>query len=195
MTKLDSKGREVPEDDHLYFLKLGDGPYRHVSKSEWVSAERSAGFQPKGEDRGQPATGGFGGSAGVDGSIFSVEHGSVEAYEEFNPALAAAIREALGARQDTARYVAVVNVTADVCPDGYVDVEVREARETRDDADASEPTLEPSGRRVLYIETTQPVGYRHGALPMAERALQSNGWWLTDEWRHNSTSSYAEVTR
>ena len=32
---------------------------REVTKEEWVRAERAAGFRPKGEDVGQPATGSF----------------------------------------------------------------------------------------------------------------------------------------
>jgi hypothetical protein len=30
-----------------YFIKLGDGEFREVTKREWISAERSAGFVPK----------------------------------------------------------------------------------------------------------------------------------------------------
>lgn len=43
-----------------YFLKYElDGPEVEVTREQWVRAERGAGFRPKGEDRGQPATGGF----------------------------------------------------------------------------------------------------------------------------------------
>lgn len=47
---------------HRHFLRFGDGPWKEVTQEEWISAERSAGFHPKGEDRGQYATAGFGGN-------------------------------------------------------------------------------------------------------------------------------------
>lgn len=53
-----------------YFLSLdieGAEP-QEVTLEQWVKAERAAGFWPKGEDRGQPATGGFG-ARGVRGRI------------------------------------------------------------------------------------------------------------------------------
>lgn len=45
-----------------YYLALAGHPdsKQEVSKEEWIRAERGAGFRPKGEDRGQPATAGFG---------------------------------------------------------------------------------------------------------------------------------------
>lgn len=56
--------------NEIYYLALADHPdsKREVSKEEWVRAERAAGFRPKGEDRGQCATGGFG-NGSVRGTI------------------------------------------------------------------------------------------------------------------------------
>ncbi len=53
-----------------YYLALAARPddKTEVTKEEWVRAERAAGFRPKGVDRGQPATGGFG-NGQVRGSI------------------------------------------------------------------------------------------------------------------------------
>lgn len=39
-----------------------------VTKEQFVAAERNAGFRPKGEDRGQPATAGFG-NGSVSGRV------------------------------------------------------------------------------------------------------------------------------
>lgn len=42
-----------------YFLTLPGCDEVEVTREEWVNAERHAGFRPKGDDVGQPATGGF----------------------------------------------------------------------------------------------------------------------------------------
>ena len=60
-----------------YFLKVvlgGETVEREVSLKEWCKAERAAGFRPKmaSDDpryMTTPATGGFGGSSGISGSI------------------------------------------------------------------------------------------------------------------------------
>jgi len=59
--------------DKKYFLEFM-GMKKEVSKQEWIQAERAAGFRPKCScERGQKcdheATGGFGSSQGVQGSI------------------------------------------------------------------------------------------------------------------------------
>jgi hypothetical protein len=62
-----------------WFLKGIVGTWIEVSKEEWIRAERSAGFRPKGEDRGQPATGGFGSNA-INGRRINDESQRPEQY-------------------------------------------------------------------------------------------------------------------
>jgi hypothetical protein len=55
-----------------YFLKVGDGPEKEVSKKEWIVAERQSGFYPKCFDPVYeiPATAGFHNSqTGVSGRM------------------------------------------------------------------------------------------------------------------------------
>lgn len=70
-----------------YFLTENGGPERQVPKEVWINAERSAGFRPKGPDRGQPATGGFG--ATIQGSWPSEISGRIENFsnpeDEYEP--------------------------------------------------------------------------------------------------------------
>jgi hypothetical protein len=54
--------------DYTYYVALGDGPMRQVSKDEYVAAERAAGFYPKSRTEGQVATAGFGGN-GISGKV------------------------------------------------------------------------------------------------------------------------------
>jgi hypothetical protein len=61
----DSKDREVNE---RYFLRLG-GPWREVSKEEFVTVEHGAGFRRKDGRSDEPATGGFSGFSGAQGRI------------------------------------------------------------------------------------------------------------------------------
>jgi hypothetical protein len=42
-----------------YFLKIKDQEEKEVTQKEYIHAERLSGFRPKGNDDGQPATGGF----------------------------------------------------------------------------------------------------------------------------------------
>ena len=51
-------GKSPPHIDK-YFLRYEDEEEKEVTLQEWVSAERGAGFRPKGRDDGQPATAGF----------------------------------------------------------------------------------------------------------------------------------------
>lgn len=53
-------------ETYRYFLSLGGGPKREVTKAEWVAAERSAGF--RGGRPGEPSTGGFG-NGSINGTI------------------------------------------------------------------------------------------------------------------------------
>lgn len=50
-----------------YFLEFM-GMKKEVTREEWIKAERAAGFRPKGGGD-EEATGGFGSSQGVNGSI------------------------------------------------------------------------------------------------------------------------------
>lgn len=36
-----------PRDGHRYWVRLGDGPEREVTKAEFIAAERAAGFYSK----------------------------------------------------------------------------------------------------------------------------------------------------
>ena len=47
-----------------YFIKLGDSPWVQVTKAEFVSKERNAGFHNTMGQPDEPATGGFSGSPG-----------------------------------------------------------------------------------------------------------------------------------
>lgn len=71
-----------------------DGPYQHVSKEDWISAERSAGFRPNGYDYGQPATGGFS-NLTIRGSVVNLEYYSDERYRKYDPKLAEAVNKVL----------------------------------------------------------------------------------------------------
>lgn len=51
-----------------YYLTVGDGPEREVSKAEFVSAERAAGFRNTMGQPSEPATAAFGGH-GVSGRV------------------------------------------------------------------------------------------------------------------------------
>lgn len=58
--------------EYTHWLKatgIPGSPWVKVTKEEWVKAERSAGFRPKAVDVGQYATGGFGSSSGISGSL------------------------------------------------------------------------------------------------------------------------------
>ena len=57
-----------------YFLSLGGGPKREVTKAEWVAAERSAGFT--GGRPGEPSTGGFG-NGSISGTLEYVPAGGL----------------------------------------------------------------------------------------------------------------------
>lgn len=57
----------MSDDSYDYFLEHSIFGKKQVTKEEWVSAERSAGFHPKYGGDG-PATGGFSGN-GISGSI------------------------------------------------------------------------------------------------------------------------------
>ena len=63
-----------------WFLKGIVGPWIEVTQKEWVAKERSAGFRPKGEDHGQPATGGFGGN-NVSGRRINMDYATPEGYD------------------------------------------------------------------------------------------------------------------
>lgn len=54
--------------DYDYFLEHPVYGVKQVTKEEWISAERSAGFYPKGGGDG-PATGGFSSYGGIRGFI------------------------------------------------------------------------------------------------------------------------------
>ncbi len=58
----------MSEYTYRYFLSVCNGPKQEVTKAEWVAAERSAGFYPKGGGSTEPATGGFGNGT-INGTI------------------------------------------------------------------------------------------------------------------------------
>lgn len=64
-----------------YFLQRGDGPWREVTKVDWVRAERSAGFRNTLGKPDEPGTGGFGGHNGVNGRIVNRLYAKREAYD------------------------------------------------------------------------------------------------------------------
>jgi hypothetical protein len=55
-----------------YWVKLGEGPWRKVSKAEYMTAERAAGFYPT-TGANDLATSSFEG-AGMRGLTFSPDH-------------------------------------------------------------------------------------------------------------------------
>ena len=52
-----------------YQVQLAGGRWRDVTKTEWVAAERSAGFHNTMGHPDEPGTGGFGNSLGINGRI------------------------------------------------------------------------------------------------------------------------------
>jgi hypothetical protein len=56
----------MSNNNTLYYIQIGLGPKRRVSKAEFIAAEQAAGFRPK--IQGEVATAGFGGN-GITGSI------------------------------------------------------------------------------------------------------------------------------
>jgi hypothetical protein len=77
--------------DH-YFVKLGAGPYREVTRAEWIDYEHRAGFHSKfGPDH--PATAGFSNGV-IAGSTFNPRYSTPEQYD-WKPELRAAIEEAM----------------------------------------------------------------------------------------------------
>ena len=64
-------------DDYVYWIKRGNGEWREVTRTEWISAERAAGFRPRCTSTEAAylttlATGGFSGS-GLFGGGAKVE--------------------------------------------------------------------------------------------------------------------------
>lgn len=68
-----------------YFLQRKEpGPWKEVTKEEWVKEERRAGFYSTMGRPDEPATGGFGGANGVDGRIVDMKYATPEGYD-FDP--------------------------------------------------------------------------------------------------------------
>ena len=61
------------ENEYIWLIKAGSGPWRAVSKQEWVRTERNAGFVNTLGQPNEPGTGGFDGN-GYNGSYVSIKH-------------------------------------------------------------------------------------------------------------------------
>jgi hypothetical protein len=87
---------QTPEQ--WYFVRfddpvIGSTPWKQVSMEEFIVAERSAGFFPKGGGN-HTATGGFGGGNGRQGRVVSPQHLNPDSYDwdpEFQQALFVAL--------------------------------------------------------------------------------------------------------
>lgn len=64
-----------------WFIKVGEGPTREVTRKEWIDYERQAGFWPKGGNG--PATGGFTGG-GLNGTHVYMDYTKRENFD-YNP--------------------------------------------------------------------------------------------------------------
>lgn len=68
----------------IYFLKHDDGPWEHVSKEEWVRAERNAGFVNTMGRPLEPGTSSFGATKHgrtVNGRIVNIEYFKPDDYD------------------------------------------------------------------------------------------------------------------